>query len=500
VVGNSALQEKLRQGIEAARKGDKIAAQKLLRQVTMEDSRNEVAWMWMASVSETLQERRACLEQAVRINPKNARAQEALNQLSAVMGEPRRTATGRQVRPAAYVSSRRSLPVGYTIVAVLVVLALLSAIIFNTVINSQPATPNPATEAALSAALLNTATSSPTVDPTDYTATPFFGVIVTVDNQATLPPSFTPTFTPTATSTPFPSATPFPVTLFTLVFTSQADNPQPMLYQSRGDATEQRQVGTGTAGFIDPIYDPTGERIAFVRNVTYTNDEGNEVTAPELFVAPINNLDAARQLTQLGGTSMSRPTFAPDGIQIVFVSNVTGNDDLWYITEDGNNARPLTNDPGIDKDPAWSPNGDVILFASERAAQPGTGLTEIFSITPDGETVVQLTDAQGSSYSPAWSPTGERVVFLSDRSGDSDVYIMTADGQLPFLLTVDDQQAEDRSPVFTPNGQNVAFLSNRVAETFALYMVDLTGRTLTRLSEVPPDIESLSFLPFPLIN
>lgn len=77
--------------------------------------------------------------------------------------------------------------------------------------------------------------------------------------------------------------------------------------------------------------------------------------------------------------------------------------ELWTTTDDGNNQQQITNNDFADRDPAWSPKGDVIVYASEQANGTGTGLTELFSITPDGITINQLTDANNSSYSPAWS-------------------------------------------------------------------------------------------------
>jgi Tol biopolymer transport system component len=524
LAGYSALQAKLQQGIEAAKKGDKLTAQKLLRQVTGGDPNNEVAWMWLASVSETLQERRACLEQTLRINPGNTRAQQALQQLSDVTGVPIRAQSGRAIpsprRPsgqAAQAAIRKAregnLNPGYLIVGVLALLALVSAVIFSSIANSQPPPPNEATLQAR-VALLSTATPSPTVNPIDYTATPFFGVIVTPANLATLPPSFTPTFTPTATITPPATQTPFPIANFSLLYTSlSGTDGQAALFSGQGNGTGELEIGAGSLGFADAVYSPDGQNIAFVRVVGGAPAaEGEETAAsgsPELFIAPADNLEAARQITTIGGSKLEHPTFGPDGIQIVFVSNIDGNDDLWYITEDGNNLRKLTTNPGIDKDPAWSPNGDVILYASDQANRvavtqesegtaPDPGLTEIFSITPDGTTIVQLTEAGGSSFSPSWSPTGERVVFVSDRNGDGDIFMMDSNGSQAVLLSVDDAGAEDRNPVFTPNTESVMFLSNREDDTFQLYTVDLETSVVTRLTDSARDIDSLVFKPVPL--
>ncbi|MCI0377438.1 MAG: hypothetical protein L0215_07520 [Gemmataceae bacterium] len=74
-------QERLREGVEAARRGDKLTARRLLQQVLLQDRTNEVALMWMASVMDTVAERRAYLERALQINPNNDRAREALNRL-----------------------------------------------------------------------------------------------------------------------------------------------------------------------------------------------------------------------------------------------------------------------------------------------------------------------------------------------------------------------------------------------------------------------------------
>jgi TolB protein len=515
LASNSSLQEKLRQGIEAARKGEKTAAQKLLRQVTSGDPGNEVAWMWLASVSETLQERRQCLERAIRINPENTRAKEALRQLGAPIGGTPARSSNRggggvsrslNVGSLSNVGDRLSgINPGYIIVAAVAFVLLVGILIFSSVVNTQPPTPNAATQQAIIFAGL--VTNTPTAVAVTATATagpsptPFGVVFVTPKDLATLPPSFTPTFTYTPSNTPLPSITPYPMAAFVMVYSSiRTGETQPGLYQAKGDGTGDQPLGSADEGFRDVAYDPSGQNIAFVRTVTYKKDD-KDVTAPELFIAPLNNIAGAKQLTQLGGKNVAHPTWAPDGIQLVFVSDASGEvNKLWYITEDGNNLRTLTSGKWADSEPAWSPAGNIIVYASEQANKPGSGLTEIFSVTSDGKTVTQLTNANNSSYSPSWSPDGSMITFASDRSGKSNIYVMDADGQRPTLLTAEDGKTENRSPVFTPDGKHIVFTSNRDGKSFQLYLTDLKGNEITRLTDNGRDTQSVTFRPEPLLK
>lgn len=489
------MQEKLKAGIEAARQGEKAAARRLLRQVVDNEPNNEIAWMWLASVAESLQERRLCLERVVRLNPKNARAREALQQLDAIAGPSRRpTGQARTVQQRGARPPARGFNPALAVVIGLAAVAVIAAVIFSSALTQQPPTPNPATLASFDL-LLNTPTPLPTADPRTFTATPFFGVIVAAPSRApTLPPTFTPTFTFTPSATPPPTATPLPLSVWTLLYAVQAaDAPAPNLFRALGDGSGAQLLAQGITDFA---FDPSGTRLAFVRSVTTATDQG-EVTAPELFIAPVDNLESARQLTTLGSSLLASPAWAPDGIQLVFVSDFGGDENLYYITEDGNNLRPLTQNPGVDRDPAWSPKGDVIIYSSDQGGRPNSGFSELFSITPDGAVITQLTRAGGRHYHPAWSPDGSRIVYVSDRNGDGDIFIANPDGRNFRLLTVDDRKAEDRRPVFTPNGQNVVFISNRESSTFQLYTVDLNGRAVARVTDVSASVVAAVYRPEP---
>ncbi len=503
MAGNNSLDEKLRTGIEAARRGDKATASHLLRQVVDITPNNEVAWMWLASALDNLQERKSALEQAIRINPSNARAQQALEQLNAVLGTPTPARRG--------TSSPANLPrptgaggggnILVTIIGAVVVLAIIALIIFAVVSNSQRTTlPNPATQEAA----LNTPRPTSTIDPKDYTPTPVFSVIVTIDPKTllTLPPSFTPTFT----VTPIPvtaTATLYPMKQFSMLYTSIKDGQsQPSLFSVDASGTGDKQIADGTNGFTDIAYSPDGSKIAFIRSSTYDNN-GTSVTAPELFVGPANNPNGAARITNFGTTELSHPSWAPDNLQIVVASNYDGDMELWTMTDDGKNGLQITDNDFADRDPAWSPKGDVIVYASEQANGAGNNQFQLFSVTPDGKTITQLTSAGGSSYTPSWSPDASRIVFASDRNGDSDIFIMDAAGHNYTLITNDSTStgngAEDRIPAFNPVGQMLIFTSNRAGDAQQLYMSDLKGNNVTRLADPGLDIQSFSLKPEPLL-
>ncbi|KXK14356.1 MAG: hypothetical protein UZ15_CFX003003090, partial [Chloroflexi bacterium OLB15] len=88
------IEELLRQGVDAARSGDKLTARRLLQQVLLNDKHNVTALMWMASVVDTLEDRRAYLQRVLQVDPNNERAREAASSFG-------RRARAEQQRPHA---------------------------------------------------------------------------------------------------------------------------------------------------------------------------------------------------------------------------------------------------------------------------------------------------------------------------------------------------------------------------------------------------------------
>lgn len=505
-------QDKLKQGIAAAQRGDKTVARRVLQQVLSEDRDNELAWIWMASVVDSVDERRACLERVLKINPNNARAKEALRRLGYAPPSEREAQDTPSPVMAAATSAAEALRGGgnrtlYFAIATAVTILLIA--LFVASLFSGAPSDNAVLQTATSAAIAQLPTQvPPTVDPDTYTATPFLGIIVTVggDSNTALPPTFTPTASATATEPPPPTATPLPLSGFPFVYSVLSGDGVTGLFEANADGSGTQSLATeyGEAFALSP----DGEQIAFVRQVPASSDfvqptpaEGEEApppinTIPQVFVAPMSDLAAAQQITQMVGSTMSRPAWTPDGQRIVFSSNQDGDSELYIIDEAGSTAPTALTDNGAnDSDPAISPDGRTVVFASDLET-PGS--QELFSVSITGGEVRQLTNASGSSTSPAYSPDGSRIAFVSDRGGDGDIWVMDATGQRPFLVTIDDGDAEDRMPAWTPDSRWIMFVSNRASEGFQVYLISPDGSTLLPVTSGADNVQSIGTLPMSL--
>ncbi len=176
-----------------------------------------------------------------------------------------------------------------------------------------------------------------------------------------------------------------------------------------------------------PAWSPDGKRLAF--SSSRTGD-------PELYTVDADSGTGLKRLTNYRGTDIS-PCFNPkSGAQIAFVSGRTGLPQIYVMDADGANLQRMT-DGGYAVSPAWSPNGQFLLFAWFRRYGPGEpGAQDIYIMDVASKQWVQLTTGAGRNDFPSWSPDGRHIVFQSNRSGSDQIWTMLADGtQLRQLTT-----------------------------------------------------------------
>src|SRR5205085_8710211 len=123
-----------------------------------------------------------------------------------------------------------------------------------------------------------------------------------------------------------------------------------------------------------------------------------------------------------------------------------GDFDILSVPADGSGSpTPLTFGTSNDVDPAYSPDGTRLAFASDR-----TGDNEIF-VKTFGGSLVQLTNVPAASDTqPTWSPDGSMIAFTSDRSGTDEIYVKPSDGSGAAVLIPSPPRASNSDPARAP--------------------------------------------------
>lgn len=275
-----------------------------------------------------------------------------------------------------------------------------------------------------------------------------------------------------AEATPRPSATPQAVATLSaeqaldlhdlgwLSFTA-SDGGRRDVFLIRPDGSGERNLTLSLPNtFAEaPVWAPDGNSIAF-------DGVPNSDVLRDIYLVTVSDTPEQRPLTTLPGFDCY-PSFSPDGQQVVYMSEREGNRDLYIMDLNGNDLVRLTDDPTYDYEPAWSPDGSQIAFVSRR-----TGDSEIYVMDADGSNVRQLTDAPKLDWRPAWSPDGEWIAFESWRNDNADIYMIRADGSETVQLT--DNPAEDGHPNFSPDGRYLAFHSQRTGD-YQLFILEVAN-------------------------
>lgn len=232
-----------------------------------------------------------------------------------------------------------------------------------------------------------------------------------------------------------------------------SDTPSPSLTPTRIPASQ-----TPAATFT-PSPAPTpkggGALIAFVSN------RGDGRTF-QVFSIRLDGSGLA-QLTFTEGNK-SDPTWSPDGTKLLYVGrggrDNFGNElggDIWAMNADGSEHVNLTQSVGDDYDPAWSTDGELIVFTSTRV-EATPGLPQLFIMNADGSEPNWITRGYGAEYSPTWSPDGQWIAFaVSIRSAPARLFLRTSEGVDPRAFDVGARLGQIDDPAFSPDGRTIIY-------------------------------------------
>lgn len=226
------------------------------------------------------------------------------------------------------------------------------------------------------------------------------------------------------------------------------------LYVMAADGSGQTRLTENETGEGWPTWSPDGEWLRFARRSVERPATEEEALRFEVARMRLDGSDTKR-LFEPDALLVMGPAWSPDGKAVAFTGcEIVARQldcEVWIANADGTDAEKLTDGTGRSAGPAWSPDGQRIAFSSDRDMNGDcffhdcTGWNgEIYVMNADGSDQKRLTDDPGDDNSPTWSPDGTRIAFAALRnvegavdepSENYEIYVMDAEGSDLIQLT-----------------------------------------------------------------
>jgi TolB protein len=244
------------------------------------------------------------------------------------------------------------------------------------------------------------------------------------------------------------------------------------IYVSDYDGANPRRLTVNRSLNISPAWGPGGATLA------YTSYSARGF--PDIFVANLREPGRGLSRPAQGNDQVHNQlaSWSPDGSQIAFMSNRTGDLDIWVVNSDGTGLRNLTNFPrGAEGAPTWSPDGAFIAFTSDRATG---GTPQLYVMTADGTNQRRLVSERVDR--PTWSPLNFIAFTVGPGSGQN-IGLLDMNNQAAGVIVLTDGRGTNESPAVAPNGRHIAFVTTRWGRSHVA-IVDRDGKNYRQVTRV----------------
>jgi Tol biopolymer transport system component len=286
-------------------------------------------------------------------------------------------------------------------------------------------------------------------------------------------------------------STPPPAATFKLVYVSGANTGSgPFdIYTKEGDAAPVRIINATGFTHWFPRVSPNKQKLLFFRT-PHPAPGGSVWANAELWISNADGSSPVKIVAKNtnGWGEMSNATWSPDGRKIVLAAKKTTGDLSWHIftiNTDGSNPVQITSRTGYYTAPVYSPDGSKIACIG---LSPGAGAftldsLELYTINVNGTGEARLTFNTIGNYDPAWSPDGEAIVF-TETAGIlprySEIKAIRPDGTN--LRTVFGDASDNRRPRYNPVGDFVFFIRETATTLGHLACVQRNGQNLVDIT------------------
>lgn len=191
------------------------------------------------------------------------------------------------------------------------------------------------------------------------------------------------------------------------------------------------------------------------------------------------SLDRLYMTRQIGDSAWS-----PDGKSIVFVTNITGRNNLWIVPSEGGWPAQLTVSDQRQTSPAWSPDGKWIAYQSD---YDGDEQWDIFLVSPQSGQVVNLTKTREiAEQNPAWSPDGRYLAYIVKPKTASAYEIDIFDTLLRDVKHITSDTPADKmnvNPIWSRDGKFIIYTQEEAKGTNSnVFIADLASKKSTLLT------------------
>lgn len=176
-------------------------------------------------------------------------------------------------------------------------------------------------------------------------------------------------------------------------------------------------------------------------------------------------------------TPLPKPTH-PNGGRIAFTCTRGDYNQLCMVNRDSSGLAQLTNMDASNYYPVFTPDGEALLFSSNR-----NGAFDLYLMLFAEKQLFQITQNIGNIISPDYSPDGRRVVFANRAgNGPTSIWMVNADGLNPHLVYTGN--GDIVAVAWSPDGERIAYaMSMGIPQEYEIFVMDADGKNHIRISQ-----------------